>query len=118
LGHRREISIADTCHAGHAQEPFRCGGYRQPDIPCHAGTVCGQPEPAPGWDLLDGMLERRCWDVVAFVRDHQPVPGGEGWDVFAAGQGLQGDDVDDSFDLRAASAELPCLDPEIVTDAY
>ena len=29
----------------------------------------GQPEPAPGRDLLDRVLERRGRDVVAFVGD-------------------------------------------------
>ena len=77
----------------------------------------GQAEPAPGWDLLDGVLERRCRDVVAFVGDDQPVPGGELCDVVAAGQGLQGDDVDDPGDLRPAAAELPGLDAEELADA-
>src|SRR3712207_9432199 len=28
----------------------------------------GQPEPPTGGDLVDGMFERRCRDVVAFIR--------------------------------------------------
>lgn len=66
----------------------------------------GQAQPAPCRDLLDGVLERGRWYVVAFVGDHQPVPTYEGRDVGAAGQGLQGDDVDGAFDFRPAAADL------------
>src|SRR5260370_39476208 len=39
----------------------------------------GQPEPAPGRDLLDGVLERRSRDVVAFVgRSPARIPRGGG----------------------------------------
>ena len=87
---------------------------------CRTGPTCrairssvgggGQAEPAPGWDLLDRVLERRRWDVVAFVGDYQPVPGRELGDVVTAGAGLQGDDIDDTADLRTAAAELPRAD--------
>jgi len=66
----------------------------------------GQPEPATGRDLFDRMLERRGGHVVAFVRDHQPIPGGELGNVIAAGQGLQGKDVDSAADLRAGGPRL------------
>ena len=55
-------------------------------------------------------------DVVALVRDDQPVPGGELGDVVAAGQGLQCDDVDGAVQLRPAAAELTRLDAEELTD--
>ena len=35
-----------------------------------------------------------CRDVIAVVRDDNAVPGGQLRDVVAAGQGLQGDDID------------------------
>src|SRR5580658_5340983 len=76
----------------------------------------GQPEPAPGGDLPDGVLERGGRDVVALVGDDQPVPGGQLSDVVAAGQGLQGDDVDSSAQLGTAAAELPGLDAEELAD--
>ena len=50
--------------------------------------------------------------MVALVCDDQPVPGGETGDVVAAGQGLQGDDVDGAAQLRPAAAELAGLDAE------
>ena len=78
----------------------------------------GQPEPAPGWDLPDSVLERRCRDVVAFVGDHQPVSGGKRWRcrsrrarVCRVTMSMM------PLHLRAAAAELPGLDPEVVTDA-
>jgi hypothetical protein len=37
----------------------------------------GQSESAARWDLFDGVFERRCGDVVAFIRNHQPVTAGE-----------------------------------------
>jgi len=48
-----------------------------------------QSKPPPCADLPDRVLERRGRDVVALVRDDQPVPGGEVGDVVTAGQGLQ-----------------------------
>ena len=54
----------------------------------------GQPEPAPCRDLLDRMDERGGRDVMAFVVGDQAVPGGQLGNVVAAGQGLQGDDID------------------------
>ena len=53
----------------------------------------GQPEPPPGGDLPDGVLEGGGRDVVALVGDDQPVLGGQLRDVVAACQGLQGDDA-------------------------
>jgi len=50
--------------------------------------------------------------MMALVRDDQPVPGGESGDVVAAGQGLQGNDVDGAAELSPAAAELPGLDAE------
>jgi len=41
----------------------------------------GEAEPAPDRDLLDGVLERGRWYVVAFVSDHEPVSTCEGRDV-------------------------------------
>ena len=76
----------------------------------------GQPEPPPGGDLPDGVLERGGRDVVALIGDDQPVPGGQLSDVVAAGQGLQGDDVDRSSQLGPAAAELPGLDAEELAD--
>jgi hypothetical protein len=54
--------------------------------------------------------------VVAFIGDDQPVPGGQLSDVVAAGQGLQGDDVDSSAQLGTAAAELPCFHAEELAD--
>jgi hypothetical protein len=54
----------------------------------------GQAEPAAGADLADRVLERRGRDVVALVDDHEPAAGGDFADVVAAGQRLQGRDVD------------------------
>ena len=76
-----------------------------------------QPQPAPSWDLLDGVLERCCRDMVTFVGDHQPISCGEGGDVGTAGQGLQGDDVDDPLDFCPAAAELTRLDSKMLVDA-
>ena len=76
----------------------------------------GQPEPSPRRDLPDRVLERGGRDVVALVRDDQAVPGGELGDVVAAGQGLQGDDVDGAAQPCPAAAELPGLDAEELAD--
>jgi hypothetical protein len=76
----------------------------------------GEPEPAAGGDLLDGVLERGGGNVVALVDDDEPVPGGQGSDVVAAGQGLQHGDVDDAAGLGPAAAELAGLDAEQVAD--
>ena len=76
----------------------------------------GQPEPAPCRDLLDRMLERSGRDVMAFVGDDQAVPGGQLRDVVAAGQGLQGDDIDRAAQLGPAAAELPGFDAEELSD--
>jgi len=45
-------------------------------------------------DLLDRVLEGGGRDVMAFVGDDKAVPGSQLRDVVAAGQGLQGDDID------------------------
>jgi hypothetical protein len=76
----------------------------------------GQPEPPPGGDLPDGVLERGGRDVVAFIGHDQPVPGGQLRDVVAAGQGLEGNDVDGAAELGPAAAELPGLDAEELSD--
>ena len=62
------------------------------------------------------MLERGR-DVVAFIGDDQPVTGGQRGDVAAAGQGLQGEDVDGSAEFGATAAKLPGLHAEELTDA-
>jgi hypothetical protein len=54
--------------------------------------------------------------VVALIGDDQPVSGGQFRDVVAAGQGLQGDDVDSSTQFRPAATELPGLDAEELAD--
>ena len=77
----------------------------------------GQPEPAARRDLLDRVLERRSRDMVTFVSDNQPITAGQHDDVLLAGQGLQGDDVDDPAELRAAAAKLAGLHAEELTDA-
>jgi hypothetical protein len=64
----------------------------------------GQAQPAACRDLPDGVVERRCRDVVAFVGDDQAVSGGQLGDVGAAGQRLQCGDVDLAAELRAAAA--------------
>ena len=76
-----------------------------------------QAEPAAGRDLLDGILEGRRRDVVAFVSDYQAVTRGQLADIGAAGQGLQGDDVDGPAELGPAAAELAWLDAEELADA-
>ena len=76
----------------------------------------GQPEPPPSGDLPDGVLERGGRDVVALIGDDQPIPGGQRRDVVAAGQGLQGDDVDSSAELGPAAAELPGFHAEELAD--
>jgi hypothetical protein len=78
--------------------------------------VAVRAEPAPCRDLPDGILEGGSRHVVALVRDDQPVPGGESGDVVAAGQGLQGDDVDGAAQLCPAAAELSGLDAEELGD--
>ncbi len=35
----------------------------------------GEAEPAPGRDLLDGVLKCCGWEVVALVGDYEAVPG-------------------------------------------
>jgi len=47
---------------------------------------------------------------MAFVGDDQAVPGGQLRDVAAAGQGLQGDNIDGAAQPGAAAAELPGFD--------
>jgi hypothetical protein len=54
--------------------------------------------------------------MVALIGDDQPVPGGQLRDVVAAGQGLQGDDVDSSAELGPAAAELSCFHAEKLAD--
>ena len=76
----------------------------------------GQPEPPPGGDLPDSVFERGGGDVVALIGHNQPVPGGQLRDVVAAGQGLQGDDVDSAAELGPAAAELPCFHAEELAD--
>ena len=75
-----------------------------------------QAEPAPGRDLLDGVLERCRRDMVAFIRDHQPIPGSELGDVIPPRQGLESDDVDDPADLGTAAAELAGCHVEMIAD--
>src|SRR6185312_15605544 len=77
----------------------------------------GEPEPAARWDLLDRVVECGSRNVVAFVGDDQPVTGGQRGDVVLAGERLQGDDVDNPAELRAAAAKLPGLHAEELTDA-
>ena len=60
--------------------------------------------------------ERGGRDVMAFVGDDKAVPGGQLRDVIAAGQGLQGDDVDGAAQLGPAAAELPGFDAEELSD--
>ena len=72
----------------------------------------GQPEPSARRDLLDGVFERRSWDVVALVHNHQSVAAGELLDVLRAGQGLQHRDVYYAAGLPATATELPGLDAQ------
>src|SRR5215510_3881803 len=105
--------------------PGECDGV--PDRPhLHSDQVVelvaavrggGEPEPAPCRDLLDRVLERGGRDVVAFVGDDQAVPGGQLRDILAAGQGLQGDDIDGAAQLGPAAAELPGFDAEELGDS-
>ena len=67
-------------------------------------------------DLLDRVFERGGRDVMAFVGDDQAVPGGQLRDAVAAGQGLQGDDIDGAAQLGPAAPELPGLDAEELGD--
>ena len=62
------------------------------------------------------MDERGGRDVMAFVVGDQAVPGGQLGDVVAAGQGLQGDDIDRAAQLGPAAAELPGFDAEELGD--
>jgi hypothetical protein len=62
------------------------------------------------------VLERGGRDVMAFVGDDKAVPGGQLWHVVAAGQGLQGDDIDGAAQLGPAAAELPRFDAEELAD--
>jgi hypothetical protein len=79
------------------------------------GRGC-QPEPATGRDLPDGVGERRRWDMVAFVGDHQAIPGGQLGNVSAPGQGLQRGDVDPAAEPGPSAAELTGFHAEEVTD--
>jgi hypothetical protein len=72
--------------------------------------------PSSGGHLADRVLERCGRYVVALISHDQPVPGRQFPDVVAAGQGLQGDDVDGAAELRAAAAELAGLDAEELGD--
>jgi hypothetical protein len=65
---------------------------------------------------LTACSNAACWDVVAFVGDDQAVPGGQLRDVAAAGQGLQGDDIDAAAQLGPAAAELPGFDAKELGD--
>jgi hypothetical protein len=76
----------------------------------------GQAEPAAGRDLLDGVLKRGGRHVMAFVDDYKAVAGRECGDVVAAGQGLEGGDVDGSAGFGAPAAALAGLDSEQVVD--
>jgi hypothetical protein len=53
---------------------------------------------------------------MAFVGDDKAVPGGQLWYVVAAGQGLQGDDIDGATQLGPAAAELPGFDAKELGD--
>ncbi len=77
----------------------------------------GQPEPAACRDLLDRVLERGSWNMVAFIGDDEPVTGRQRGAIVSAGKGLQGDDVDGPAELCAAAAKLPCFHAEELTDA-
>jgi hypothetical protein len=72
--------------------------------------------PSSGGHLADRVLERRGRYVVALISHDQPVPGRQFPDVVAAGQGLQGDDVDGAAELGAAAAELAGPDSEELGD--
>ena len=55
--------------------------------------------------------------MVAFIGDDQPVTGSQRGDIVLSGERLQGDDVDNPAELRAAAAKLPGLHAEELTDA-
>jgi hypothetical protein len=54
--------------------------------------------------------------MVAFVGDHQPIPGSELGDVIPPGQGLESNDVNGPADLGTATAELAGCHAEMIAD--
>ena len=79
--------------------------------------VAVRPSQRRDRDLLDGVLEGRGRDVVAFVRNHQPVTCSQLADIGAPGQRLQRDDINGPAELGPAAAELAGLDAEELADA-
>jgi hypothetical protein len=63
------------------------------------------------------VLECFSRHVVTLVHDDQPISSGERGEVVAAGEGLQGGNVDDAGGLGASTAALPGFDAEQVLDA-
>ena len=67
---------------------------------------CRQTQPPPRGDLAYGVLERRRWNVVAFIDDHQPVGRGQLGQIVSPRQGLQHRHIDRAPHLGSTSAEL------------
>ncbi|HEY1921007.1 MAG TPA: hypothetical protein VGH27_36005 [Streptosporangiaceae bacterium] len=61
------------------------------------------------------MLERGGRDMMAFVGDDKPVPGGQLGDASTPGQGLQGDDIDAAARSSIRSGLLPACVASSVT---
>jgi hypothetical protein len=65
-----------------------------------------EADPAPVRCRTDATLEGHCRQVVAFVDDDQPVAVEDFGGVVAAGQCLEGDEVDDPAAAGPSGAEL------------
>jgi len=84
-------------------------------------SSCGRPSLGSGFRRRPSFSPGDCTGApqalnAATTWKTKPVPGGEGGDVAAAGQRLQGDDVDGAAQLRPAATELPGRDAEELAD--
>ena len=70
---------------------------------------CGQSQPVAYGDLSNNTLEGDRWDVMTFVDDDQPVPGGELSEIFPAGETLCHGNIDDPLGPISATTELTDL---------
>jgi len=76
---------------------------------------CGQPEPVPRGDALDGAGVGRGGQVVALIDDDQPVLGGPAG-VHAPAQLLEQSNIYDAGGLGPPAAELTGRDAQVLLD--
>lgn len=74
--------------------------------PVSALGRCGEAEPVAGRDGAYRGLERRGWDVIALIDNHQAISAEEFREVIAPDERLVGRYIDDAGELGASASEL------------